>query len=162
MVSDVRVSWNDGTEADLLRKAYRAGPFLLAGFAGSVNIGFQLIGSLQNFLLPRTTLSVRRGIRNGLLIVGIQSGTNFRKCIGLWYGNRINTERCQRLETTPATAELLYFDVVREMVIPVLPQWAPGGTVRLPWLASLAARPFQRCRPRKCLVRLRVCRPRVP
>jgi hypothetical protein len=52
MVSDVRVSWNDGTEADLLRKAYRVGPFLLAGFAGSVNIGFQLIGSLQNFLLP--------------------------------------------------------------------------------------------------------------
>jgi hypothetical protein len=52
MVSDVRVSWDDGTEADLLRKAYRVGPFLLAGFAGSVNIGFQLIGSLQNFLAP--------------------------------------------------------------------------------------------------------------
>jgi hypothetical protein len=52
MVSDVRVSWDDGTEADLLRKAYRVGPFLLAGFAGSVNIGFQLIGSLQSFLIP--------------------------------------------------------------------------------------------------------------
>jgi hypothetical protein len=37
---------------DLLRKAYRVGPYLLAGFAGSVNIGFQLIGDLQNFLLP--------------------------------------------------------------------------------------------------------------
>jgi hypothetical protein len=52
MVSDVRVSWDDGTEADLLRKAYRVGPYLLAGFAGSVNIGFQLINSLQNFLVP--------------------------------------------------------------------------------------------------------------
>jgi hypothetical protein len=52
MVSDVRVSWDDGTEADLLRKAYSVGPYLLAGFAGSVNIGFQLIGHLQNFLLP--------------------------------------------------------------------------------------------------------------
>ena len=54
MVSDVRVSWDDdGTEADLLRKAYRVGPFLLAGFAGSVNIGFQLIDSLQGFLIPQ-------------------------------------------------------------------------------------------------------------
>jgi hypothetical protein len=52
MVSDVRVSWDDGTEADLLRKAYRVGPYLLAGFAGSVNIGFRLISDLQNFLLP--------------------------------------------------------------------------------------------------------------
>ncbi len=52
MVSDVRVSWDDGTEADLLRKAYRVGPYLLAGFAGSVSIGFQLIGNLQSFLLP--------------------------------------------------------------------------------------------------------------
>ena len=52
LVSDVRVSWKDGTEADLLRKAYRVGPYLLAGFAGSVNIGFQLIDSLQNFLVP--------------------------------------------------------------------------------------------------------------
>jgi hypothetical protein len=55
MVSDVRVSWDDGTEADLLRKAYRVGPFLLAGFAGSVNMGFKLIGSLQSFLIPPDT-----------------------------------------------------------------------------------------------------------
>jgi hypothetical protein len=52
MVSDVRVSWSDNTEADLLRKAYRVGPYLIAGFAGSVNVGFQLIDSLQKFLLP--------------------------------------------------------------------------------------------------------------
>jgi hypothetical protein len=52
MVSDVRVSWDDGTAADLLQKAYPVGRFLLAGFAGSVNIGFRLITSLQSFLIP--------------------------------------------------------------------------------------------------------------
>jgi hypothetical protein len=41
--------------------------------------------------------------------------------IGLWYSNRINTERCKRLETRPTTAELPYFDVVREVVVAVLP-----------------------------------------
>jgi hypothetical protein len=52
MVSDVRVSWNDGTHADLLRKSYRVAPFILAGFAGSVDIGLRLIGDMQNFLTP--------------------------------------------------------------------------------------------------------------
>jgi hypothetical protein len=52
MVSDVRVSWDDGTEADLLQKAYPVGRFLLAGFAGSVNIGFRLIANLKSFLIP--------------------------------------------------------------------------------------------------------------
>jgi hypothetical protein len=52
MVSDIRASWDDGSEADLLRKSYRVGPFLLAGLAGSVTIGFQLIASLQTYLLP--------------------------------------------------------------------------------------------------------------
>lgn len=51
MISDVRVSWGDGTEIDLLRKSFRIAPFLLAGFAGSVHIGFQLIDDLQRFLV---------------------------------------------------------------------------------------------------------------
>ena len=50
MVSDVRISFADGTEKDLLRKTYQIGPYLLAGFAGSVNIGMRLIGSLQNMI----------------------------------------------------------------------------------------------------------------
>lgn len=55
MVSDVRVSWSDGTEADLLQKSYPIAPFILAGFAGSVNIGFRLLDDLQRFLtLPPT------------------------------------------------------------------------------------------------------------
>ncbi|WNJ89109.1 hypothetical protein [Bosea sp. 685] len=50
MISDVRISFGDGTEADLLRKSYRVAPYILAGFAGSVDIGLRLIGSLQDFL----------------------------------------------------------------------------------------------------------------
>ncbi|MCB8836831.1 hypothetical protein [Aurantimonas sp. VKM B-3413] len=50
MASDVRISFGDGTEADLLRKCFRVGPYLLAGFAGSVQIGLHLIDSLQHAL----------------------------------------------------------------------------------------------------------------
>jgi hypothetical protein len=50
MASDVRITFSDGTEADLLRKSYRVGPYILAGFAGSVKIGLRLIGNLQQFL----------------------------------------------------------------------------------------------------------------
>jgi hypothetical protein len=41
--------------------------------------------------------------------------------IGWWYGNRINTERRQRLDTGPATTELPYFDVMREVMVAILP-----------------------------------------
>jgi hypothetical protein len=41
--------------------------------------------------------------------------------VGWWYGNRINTERRQRLDTGPATAELPYFYVVLEVMVAVLP-----------------------------------------
>jgi len=40
IVSDVRVSWDDGTEANLLRKAYRVGPYLLAGFSETPAHGY--------------------------------------------------------------------------------------------------------------------------
>ena len=49
------------------------------------------------------------------------SNINAIQNIGLWHGNRLNTERRQRLETRLATAELPYLDVVREVVVPVLP-----------------------------------------
>lgn len=51
MLSDVRVTFANGRTADLVKKAYPVGPFILAGFAGSVFIGFQLIESLKNFLV---------------------------------------------------------------------------------------------------------------
>ena len=40
--------------------------------------------------------------------------------VGLWYGNRLNTKRCQRLETGPATAELPYSDVMGEVMVAIL------------------------------------------
>lgn len=52
MLSDVRVTFKDGTEADLVRKAYAVGPFIVAGFAGSVMIGFGLLASLRKCLSP--------------------------------------------------------------------------------------------------------------
>ena len=41
--------------------------------------------------------------------------------IGLRYGNRINADRGQRLDTRLATAQLPYLDIVRKVVIAVLP-----------------------------------------
>lgn len=50
LISDVRITFGDGTEADLLRKSYPIAPYMLAGFAGSVDIGLRLVDSLQRFL----------------------------------------------------------------------------------------------------------------
>lgn len=51
MISDVRITFADGSEADILRKAYVVGPYMLAGFAGSVRIGMSLIDHLQRCLI---------------------------------------------------------------------------------------------------------------
>ena len=57
------------------------------------------------------------------------------KNIGLRNGNRFNTQRRQRLHTRPATAELPYFDVVWEIVIPVLPAVLQSLVVQHAWFA---------------------------
>jgi hypothetical protein len=51
MMSDVRVTFSDGTTCDLLQKAYPVGPYIVGGFAGSVRIGFQMLASLAEFLI---------------------------------------------------------------------------------------------------------------
>jgi hypothetical protein len=51
MMSDVRVTFRDGSERDLIQKAYPVGPYIVAGFAGSVTIGFQMLDSLTKFLI---------------------------------------------------------------------------------------------------------------
>lgn len=52
-VSDVQVSWgNGGQRHDCLRKVYEVAPFIAAGFAGSVRLGFQLLQDLTLFLSP--------------------------------------------------------------------------------------------------------------
>lgn len=45
-ISDVRVTFADGSERDCLQKIYPIGPFIAAGFAGSVRIGFAMLESL--------------------------------------------------------------------------------------------------------------------
>lgn len=50
MVSDICVSLADGTVRDILGKAYLVGRFMVAGFAGSVLIGFEMIAALREFL----------------------------------------------------------------------------------------------------------------
>jgi hypothetical protein len=52
LVSDIRVSWADGTERDCLQKIHKVGHDLLCGFAGSVRIGFGLLNALS-IQLPR-------------------------------------------------------------------------------------------------------------
>jgi hypothetical protein len=51
MVSDVRVTFSDGSQRDLVKKAHPVGPYIVAGFAGSVRIGFQMLRSLAKFLI---------------------------------------------------------------------------------------------------------------
>lgn len=52
MLSDVRVTFGNRHEADLVKKAFPVGRFICAGFAGSVAIGFRLIDSLRAYLAP--------------------------------------------------------------------------------------------------------------
>lgn len=51
VASDICVTFADGTQRDMLQKAYPVGRFIVAGFAGSVRIGFELLNDLQQFLV---------------------------------------------------------------------------------------------------------------
>ena len=47
LISDVRVSWPDGRRLDRLQKIYPVGAGLMAGFAGSVWVGFWMLAAMQ-------------------------------------------------------------------------------------------------------------------
>jgi hypothetical protein len=47
LISDVRVSWSNGAKLDRLQKIYPIGAGLMAGFAGSVAVGFWMILLIQ-------------------------------------------------------------------------------------------------------------------
>jgi hypothetical protein len=49
-LSDIRVTFSDGSELDCLRKIYPVGRFIAAGFAGSVAIGFGMVRRLSQLL----------------------------------------------------------------------------------------------------------------
>lgn len=46
-ISDIRVSFPDGSTADCLQKVYGVGRFIAAGFAGSVEFGFRALSDLS-------------------------------------------------------------------------------------------------------------------
>ena len=50
LIADVRVQWQNGRHLDVLQKIYPVGESLIAGFAGSVEIGFELIGDMTRSL----------------------------------------------------------------------------------------------------------------
>jgi hypothetical protein len=49
-LADVRVTFQDGTEADCLQKIYPVGRFIAGGFSGSVMIGMNLLSILSELL----------------------------------------------------------------------------------------------------------------
>lgn len=49
-ISDIRVTFADGSEKDCLQKLYPMSRFIAAGFAGSVRIGFAMLDALASLL----------------------------------------------------------------------------------------------------------------
>ena len=47
LISDVRVTWPDGRHLDGLQKIYPIGAGLMAGFAGSVWVGFWMLAAMR-------------------------------------------------------------------------------------------------------------------
>lgn len=55
VLSDVQVTWSGGkVRKDCLKKVYPIAPNMVAGFSGSVDIGFLLLSDLSNFILSNT------------------------------------------------------------------------------------------------------------
>jgi hypothetical protein len=52
-LSDIQVSWPGGQTLDCLQKLYPIAPFMVAGFSGSVELGFALISDLYAWLKPQ-------------------------------------------------------------------------------------------------------------
>src|SRR6266498_2048367 len=80
LISDIRITFNDGSHDDCLQKIYPLGEHVMGGFAGSVPIGFQILeylreeinnqssnGSRDINILANTVISkiARRAFREG-------------------------------------------------------------------------------------------------
>ncbi len=52
LLSDVRVTFSDGRQADFIKKAFPLGPYIIGGFSGSVKIGFSMLENLRQSLQP--------------------------------------------------------------------------------------------------------------
>lgn len=55
VLSDVQVTWNNGgIRKDCLKKVYPVAPNMVAGFSGSIDIGFCLLNDLANFIQSKS------------------------------------------------------------------------------------------------------------
>jgi hypothetical protein len=63
-ISDIRVTFEDGSEQDCLQKIYPMANFIAAGFAGSVQIGFAMLQGLSDQLrnLPEGAAFLPQGV----------------------------------------------------------------------------------------------------
>jgi hypothetical protein len=52
ILSDVRATFADRSQADLVKKAYPLGRYIIGGFSGSIKIGFTLLEGLRSSLQP--------------------------------------------------------------------------------------------------------------
>jgi len=50
VLSDICVTFRNGERRDILQKAYPVGNYIVAGFAGSIELGFMLLQNLREFL----------------------------------------------------------------------------------------------------------------
>ena len=58
IIADTRVTFGDKREADLIQKVYWIGRDMVAGFSGSVKIGFALLNDLARKLMPENGADV--------------------------------------------------------------------------------------------------------
>lgn len=57
LIADTRVTWDNLEYADVLQKIHYVGPQLLAGFAGSVELGFEMVSDMKLFYdIPKGNL----------------------------------------------------------------------------------------------------------
>lgn len=70
-ISDIRVTFVDGSERDCLQKIYPISAFIALGFAGSVRIGFGIVDALKNHLrdLPEGAAWFPNDVADDLVLI---------------------------------------------------------------------------------------------
>jgi hypothetical protein len=63
-VSDIQVTWADGSTSDCLLKVYPVSPNMAAGFSGSVQAGFWMLRDITKFLSAGTSQNICFPVRS--------------------------------------------------------------------------------------------------
>jgi hypothetical protein len=122
-IADVRVTWGkDSAARDCLQKVYHVAPFIVAGFSGSVTLGFRLLGDLARFLSPlpepgysfiprwvawkwhrrarrlfRDALDGEKELGSSVMIMGVRPTDN-SGCVGGGHPDVIVMSHCRQFE----------------------------------------------------------------